>query len=95
MSELLTDADLAAIEAALLGPDGTVYGDQVLAMVTELRQARSLRAVMLDALEELANLTSLSYVTQDGPYVDGMLVRDLEHGRAALARARHLLGDGR
>ena len=59
----------------------------------ERNRLRAERTAMLDALEELADLTGLPYVTQDGPYVDGMLVRDLQEARAALARVRTLIGD--
>jgi len=93
MSELLTDADLAAIEAALLGPDGTVYGDQVLAMVAGLRQARAERVVMLDALEELAEITRDGVVGQVGPYAEGVSVAELRVARAAVDRFRQLIGD--
>jgi len=63
---------------------------------TVVSVTRSEYAAMLDALAELAEITeTLDFVTQDGPYIDGMLVRDLQVARAALARVRHLIGDGR
>ena len=40
MSEGLTDEQLDAIEATVLGPDGTAYGDDTLALVAEVRVLR-------------------------------------------------------
>ena len=48
---------------------------------------------MLDALDELEYLTRDACVEQDGPYVDGVRLDELQDARAVLDHARTLIGD--
>jgi len=50
---------------------------------------------MLDALDELEYLTRDACVEQDGPYVDGVRLDELQDARAVLDHARTLIGDNR
>ena len=61
----------------------------------ENARLRAERTAMLDALDELEYLTRDACVEQDGPYVDGVRLDELQDARAVLDHARTLIGDNR
>ena len=61
--------------------------------LAETKELRAERSAMLDALDELEYLTRDACVEQDGPYVDGVRLDELQDARAVLDHARTLIGE--